>query len=461
MNKVFLAILSVVMLCGMCADVNAQAKKPNVPKKAAPGTKTISDGYKNLEGGASYKIMKDAPGKNLEKGEFVAVNITVMADTQVLQSSRRDNQGKPITIPVAEPQTKSDVIAKVLPKTSPGDSVVIKILMDSILATAPQNPPAFLQKGKYIWMYISVEGRRTKEEYQAESDAKRQDRQKKIAEMTAKQRATDDSMLQDYFKRNNITPKKTEKGLYYVIHNEGTGENIQKGQKPSVNYTGKLLDGKMFDSNTDSSRHHVAPFEFTVGKGMVIAGWDEGVTLLKKGTKATLYIPSGLGYGTRGQGKDIPANSILVFDMEVVDVKIDLPGHQKVIDDSLIQDYCKKNNINAQKTASGLYYSIQKEGTGDNIKKGQKPSINYTGRLLNGKMFDSNTDPAKGHVTPFEFTAGQGMVIQGWDEGVTLMKKGTKATLYIPSELGYGERGQREIPANSVLVFDMEVLDIK
>jgi FKBP-type peptidyl-prolyl cis-trans isomerase len=82
-----------------------------------------------------------------------------------------------------------------------------------------------------------------------------------------------------------------------------------------------LLNGEKFDSNVDPKFNHVQPFEFTVGIGQVIKGWDEGLQLLNKGGKAKLIIPSSLAYGSRGAGAAIPPNSPLVFDVEVTDIK--------------------------------------------------------------------------------------------------------------------------------------------
>ncbi|WP_052444074.1 FKBP-type peptidyl-prolyl cis-trans isomerase [Flammeovirga sp. OC4] len=105
-------------------------------------------------------------------------------------------------------------------------------------------------------------------------------------------------------------------GLGIKVLTKGDGEKPQKGQKVTVHYTGLLEDGKKFDSSRDRNR----PFEFNVGVGEVIKGWDEGVMNLPVGSRAMLLIPAELGYGSRAIGP-IPANSTLFFDIEVIGVK--------------------------------------------------------------------------------------------------------------------------------------------
>lgn len=144
---------------------------------------------------------------------------------------------------------------------------------------------------------------------------------KEMESKSAEQRGTDDKTLQDYFAQHNLKPVKTNSGLYYVMTSEGSGEMPKQGQSVTVNYTGMLLDGTKFDSNVDPQFQHVEPFSFVLGQGQVIPGWDEGVALMKKGGKATLYIPSTLAYGPEGRAPKIPANAILVFEVEVTGIK--------------------------------------------------------------------------------------------------------------------------------------------
>ncbi len=111
--------------------------------------------------------------------------------------------------------------------------------------------------------------------------------------------------------------ERTESGLFYKITHKGNGKKAQIGKNVAVHYTGMLLDKTIFDSSYRRNQ----PLSFTVGKGQVIEGWDEGILLLEEGDKARLVIPSDLAYGSRGAGGVIPPNAPLIFDVELVKVE--------------------------------------------------------------------------------------------------------------------------------------------
>ena len=121
--------------------------------------------------------------------------------------------------------------------------------------------------------------------------------------------------MQAYFAMNNIVATPTASGLYYVMSAEGNGEMPEKGDIVMVHYTGKLIDGTVFDSSIERGE----PIKFPIGTNRVIPGWDEGIMLMSKGEKGMLYIPYYLAYGPEGSAPVIPPFSNLIFEVELVD----------------------------------------------------------------------------------------------------------------------------------------------
>ncbi|MCW3122414.1 MAG: hypothetical protein JWQ38_1906 [Flavipsychrobacter sp.] len=453
------ALLSSMVAIGVLAaatSATAQDKKAT-DKKAAPkessATKAkAAPGFKMLPSGLSYKIIQHGTGTKKPMATdhiemFIHVHVPVPGgDSTIFDSRKMFSATKPVSFAITPPKFKGDPIEGFMMMVA-GDSAVFTLPIDSMKKAGNQLLPWMTDDMKIEYDVVMVSVKTDAEE------------KKDNEERAAKQISIDDKILQEYFTKHGIKPLKTASGLYYTLANPGTGDKVKFGQKVSVNYTGKFMDGKPFDSNTDSNFHHLQSFDVEVGKGRVIKGWDEGLMLLKKGAKATFYIPSNLAYGAQ-ERNPIPANSILVFDVEITDVQ-DVVD-QATTDDKLLQAYFAKNSIKASKTPSGLYYTISKQGTGPTAKPGKKVTMNYTGKTMDGKTFDSNQDPKFNHVQPFPFVLGQGQVIKGWDEGIQLLQKGSKGTLFIPSGMGYGPSGMGgAIPPNAVLIFDVEVLDIE
>lgn len=124
---------------------------------------------------------------------------------------------------------------------------------------------------------------------------------------------------------------------------------------------------------------------------------------------------------------------------------------QAETDDRLIRDYIDANGLDATPTGSGLYYVIEEPGNDQHPEADDRVWVRYTGRFLNGDIFDSSN----GDIVNFPLN----VLIQGWQEGIPLFGKGGSGILLIPSHLGYGPSGAGSIPGNTVLVFDIELVD--
>jgi FKBP-type peptidyl-prolyl cis-trans isomerase len=252
-----------------------------------------------------------------------------IAGNRYLYNSFQQNKGKPVEFGVAKPAFKGDII-EVITKMNVGDSVVCLIDADLVYKNTKQKKPDFVKKGEKIQYMIKLVSVKPKEIVQKEQQALIN---KQLQEQLAKQKKEDEKLigvqdkeLQKYFTANNITALKTASGLYYMIKETGAGPKPATNDTVSLNYRGKLVNGTTFDSNMDSAFHHMSPFVFPLGVGRVIKGWDEGVALLNQGSKATFFIPSRLAYGAQAMPGNpsnpggIPANSILIFDVELLNI---------------------------------------------------------------------------------------------------------------------------------------------
>lgn len=209
-----------------------------------------------------------------------------------------------------------------------------------------------------------------------------------------------------------------------------------------VHYTGWTTDGKMFDSSV--SRGEPATF----GVSQVIKGWTEALQLMGKGEKRRLWIPANLAYGERPMRPGAPAG-MLVFDVELLDIT-PAPKPPPVPED------VKAPPKTATKTASGLAYRVLQKGTGtEHPKATSRVTVHYTGWTTDGKMFDSSV--VRGEPTTFPLNG----VIKGWTEGVQLMVKGEKTRFWIPAALAYGEKPTRPGAPAGMLVFDIELIDMR
>lgn len=207
----------------------------------------------------------------------------------------------------------------------------------------------------------------------------------------------------------------------------GKGQAAAEGDTIWVLYTGKFTNGKVFDSTSNRGDE---PFAVPIGAGQVIKGWDQGLVGMKVGGKRRLYIPWSLAYGERGRD-GIPPKSDLIFDVEAL--ALVKQGEEGVVDVTEL-----------------------KKGTGPVVKEGSKLTVKYVGKLPNGKQFDSTEEQGK----PVTFTVGKGEVVDGLDAGVVGMREGGKRKIVIPPKLGF-PFGQGSVPANSVVIFEVEAVNVE
>ncbi len=287
--------------------------------------------FKKTQGGIEYAYVIDKPGSNKPKeGDLVKLHLASVAGNRYLYNSFQQNKGKPVEFGVTKPTFKGDILEAIMLMT-PGDSMICMVDADLVYKNTKQKKPDFIKTGDKIQYFIRLVSIKTKEQAQKEQQLQFEKNMKeqlaKQQKEEAKQNVIQEKELKEYFTKNNLNPQQTDNGLYYIIKEEGSGDQPGVNDTVSMNYKGQLIDGTLFDSNMDTAFHHVTPFEFPLGIGRVIKGWDEGVALLKTGAKATFYIPSRLAYGAQAMPgnssnpKGIPAHSILIFDVELLNFK--------------------------------------------------------------------------------------------------------------------------------------------
>jgi FKBP-type peptidyl-prolyl cis-trans isomerase len=266
-------------------------------------------------------------------------------------------------------------------------------------------------------------------------------------------------------------------GLQYEVLKSGGGAKPEStSDSCTCHYTGKLIDGTVFDSSVQRGK------PATFSPSGVIAGWTEALMLMRPGDKWILTIPSELAYGDRGSGAKIPGGSALIFELELISVKAaswqdwltpttglmacfllyqlySLFGggsdpEAKAFGEKFLAENKLKEGVVT--LASGLQYKVLRAGDGGSHPLPSSPCLcHYEGRCAkdwpSGKKFDSSYDRG----SPTAFAPNQ--VIRGWTEAMQLMVEGDKWEMYIPSNLAYGDSGR----VAGCLVFTMEIIKIQ
>ena len=272
------------------------------------------DKEKTLDNGVKIKYLKRGDGQQINDGEIVMLNLQYFDydGNELLDKTGKD----PVVLQKDSSWKVNGIIYEVINNLGNGDSVFFQLTTEQFFKNAPQavEMPDSV-KNKLISFYCGVQDIMSQQEFE---DFQREQYEKMQIEMeqnNEQQLSIDLELIENYLKENNIEATKAESGLHYEITKIGNGDNAASGNNVTVHYTGMLLNGEVFDSSVERDQ----PFSFQLGQGMVIRGWDEGITYFNKGAKGKIYIPSSLGYGPSGAGGVIPPNAVLIFEIEVLD----------------------------------------------------------------------------------------------------------------------------------------------
>jgi FKBP-type peptidyl-prolyl cis-trans isomerase len=437
MNKRFFTAATLILLAAMASSAFSQ-KFPGFSK-----TKT----------GLYYKIYKTGTDTLTPRtGNYVEFDMIYHGKSHgkdsVFFNSQKQENPVPVKFFLPRPGFKGD-LNEGIAMLAKGDSGVFIVNSDSLIFKTfkMKQRPAGIDSNGYFYFHLHLlsfqtpEGMIFKEEQQ----------------------------LKKYVEDNKITAKPNSMGLYIIETQLGTGVKIDSGCQVKMNYRVSLLDGKELFSTYERPD----PVKFEYGKKIDTPGFEYAVSTLKKGSKAKFIVPSSLAFGRRGSGTSVAPYTSLIYDVEILDVKTkaeyekeqsEIQKSEQMKADSLknaeaglLEKYLKDNNINVKPQPDGLYYIPVLAGSGPKAEAGKTVKVHYTGKLLNGKVFDSSVE----RKNPIEFMLGRGQVIKGWDEGIAMMNQGGKATLIIPSAIGYSDRDMGVIPPYSTLVFDVELVEVK
>ncbi len=272
------------------------------------------DKEKVLDNGIELKYFKNGNGIEIQDGEIVMINLQYFDydGNELLKKVGND----PVVLQKDSSWESNGIIYDVIDNLVKGDSVFFQLTTEQFFKNAPQSvevPDSV--KNKLISFYCGVQDVMSQSEFEDFQRVQYEKMQQEMEQQNENQLSIDLELIDNYLKENNINATKAESGLHYVVTKKGSGENAAPGDNVTVHYTGMLLNGEVFDSSLERNQ----PFSFQLGQGMVIRGWDEGITYFNKGSEGTLYIPSSLGYGPSGAGGVIPPNAILIFDIQVLD----------------------------------------------------------------------------------------------------------------------------------------------
>ncbi len=290
-----------------------------------------SSDYEQTESGLKYRfVTQNEDGVQPQNGDILSLDLTMVGPNDSILMQAQDM-----------PLQKNDEVWNQTPGgieeafslLSEGDSLIAVINAGDLYQRSWRMPiPPAMSESDEITCQIKLN------EIMDEAGYRRKEAMARISQVESYRQQqleqfsgvmdSDGETIDAYLAKNNIEAQTTETGLRYVIIEEGSGPTPEIGDMVKVNYTGNILEGEYFDTSVEEKAQELGmhnpqrpyqPFEFILGTGGVIHGWDEGISLMNKGAKARLYIPSPMAYGDQQRSEIIVPNSILEFEVELVD----------------------------------------------------------------------------------------------------------------------------------------------
>jgi FKBP-type peptidyl-prolyl cis-trans isomerase len=257
--------------------------------------------------------------------------------------------------------------------------------------------------------------------------------------------------------------KSTDSGLQYKFHSqnpENPKVKLYDVVKVQMNY--RTEDSLLYEGGKQAIPFQIDPvYDGDLMEGIMLMHLEDSATFL---IGASDFFLKMMGYE---KVPDHAANvDDLYFDIKVVEIRpetealkrqrLDMENRKKS-EPQKIRDYVQKNDISVKPTSTGLYIITMKEGSGPEAKVGSKVKVHFTGKLLNGNVYDSS----RKRGLPVSFKLGAGEVIAAWDEALVGMNQGTEIQLIVPSSLAYGDKQRAGVGPYSPLVFDIELIEVK
>jgi len=255
------------------------------------------------------------------------------------------------------------------------------------------------------------------------------------------QLAIDGEIIDDFLAENNVNAQTHSSGIRFVRTENGTGDAPVAGNVAVLKYSANVLGEENFAESVYGE-------SFTINSNLIDA-LEIMLPEINEGGRMIIYAPSVYCFGRQGT-PSIPSNSNIRFDVRLVDV-VTNADEQFSADTTIIESYLEANEIETEIHSSGIRFTIIEEGNGESPDETSEVEVKYTGTLVNDVIFDQNTE---GVSFPLE------NLIEGWQIMLPQIQEGGRIKIYMPSRYGYGTTGTTNIPPNTVLIFDIELLSI-